>query len=113
MDIKMIRGTTHTLNFRLKDSTGANYVIPTNAVLRFGVKHKATDYDYVLKKELTSKNASENGDSYVLTITPEETQGLPFGRYCYDVGLQDGNNYYMVIPCSYFFLHHNITSKEG
>lgn len=112
MNISMIRGTTHAFNFYLKDTSGAVYNLPEGAVLRFGVKLRASNKEYALIKELTSADVNTEGDAYVLNLCPADTQDLPFGRYCYDVGLQLGSSYFNVISCSDFVLHHNITAAE-
>lgn len=33
-------------------------------------------------------------------------------RYCYDVGMQSGDDYYNVIPCSDFIVAHAVTKRE-
>jgi hypothetical protein len=106
----MIRGTTHILNISLSDSSNGSYVLPAREVLRFGVKKRPSDRAYLIKKELTSANY-ENG-VYVLILSPSDTEELPFGRYYYDVGLQNGDSYFNVIECSEFDVLYNITERE-
>lgn len=110
--IEIIRGTTNTFDIALKDEAGEFYTLKAGEVLRFGVKVRANLTEYKLTKELTAENINEAGDAYVLTLRPEDTADMAFMRYCYDVGLQSGADYFNVIPCSDFVVHHNITCRE-
>lgn len=110
--IRIVRGTTNTFGIDLKDETGAFHSLQEGEVLRFGVKVGAHRQDYELIKELTAADINETGDAYILKINPADTEKMDFGEYCYDVGLQAGNNYYMVIPCSEFIVAHNITCRR-
>ena len=112
LDIKMIRGTTMTLDIGLTDADGAAYTMGANDKLIFGVKSNPQNTAYDLKKVLTSSDA-QTGGSYKLSLTPSDTIDLPIGRYYYDVGLQSGSDYYTVIECSAFDLLTNITKKEA
>lgn len=111
--IKIIRGTTNTFDISITDESGAAYVLQDGETLRFGVKSSADDSYYCFCKTLTSENINESGDAYTLTLCPSDTEGLMFKRYCYDVGLQSGDDYYNVIPCSGFIVEHNITKWEA
>ena len=111
--ISIVRGTTNAFDIALTDQTGAFYSLQPGEVLRFGVKLRADLSEYKLVKELTAADLNDKGDAYVLTLQPDDTEGLAFGRYCYDIGLQSGNDYFNVVPCSDFVIHHNITSREG
>lgn len=108
--VAIIRGTTRILNIGLSDSLGASYMLQPGEVLRFGVKTHPSNPTFVINKELTSANY-ENG-VYVLILSPNDTEHLPFGRYYYDVGLQNGDSYFNVIECSEFDIRHNITARE-
>ena len=110
--INIIRGTTNAFEIALSDETGAFYVLQSGDVLRFGVKVQAYSRDYKLTKVLAAADVNAAGDAYVLTLRPEDTEGLEFRRYCYDIGLQSGEDYYNVVPCSDFVVSHNITSRE-
>lgn len=112
LDIKMIRGTTMTLDIGLTDADGAVYTMGENDKLIFGVKSNPENTDYDLKKVLTASDGQTDG-SYKLSLTPGDTIDLPIGRYYYDVGLQSGTDYYTVIECSAFELLTNITKKEA
>ena len=65
-----------------------------------GFSYQKTDYRFV---------ANFKDGSYVLQISPSDTEGLDVGRYYYDVGLQIGGEYYMVIEQSLFTVLQNIS----
>lgn len=107
--ISVIRGTTQMINIDLVDAGGAPYSLGNDEVLRFGVKRRPEDEDYLLEKELTAVNQNEDG-TYILTLEPDDTARMKFGRYYYDVGMQSGEQYYNVIECSNFHIRYNITA---
>ena len=77
--------------------------------MRFGVKRDEKSDSFVISK--TAQYDSEN-DCYSVELSPEDTAGLDFGRYWYDVGLQtDDGDYYMIIPASRFNITSAITRK--
>lgn len=110
--ISIIRGTTKSIDIKLADDSGGAYILQSGEVLRFGVKTSAEQIDYILVKTLTAANLNSAGDAYTLTLMPTDTEEMEFRRYCYDVGLQSGDDYYNVIPCSDFIVEHNITNRE-
>jgi hypothetical protein len=109
MNLSIIRGTTNTLSLTIEDENGELYKLKDSEKIIFGVKSNAENSDYDI-----CKIATEAVDStYIINITPEDTAGYPFGRYYFDVGLQTADgNYYMVIPCSEFYIKKAVTSKE-
>ena len=110
-EIKMIRGRTQAFALVVTDVDGSPYTLADGEVLRFGVKHMALSQDCLLVKELTAADAVDG--SYVLTLTPEDTAGLPVGHHVYDVGLQSGSHYFTIIEPSDFWLMANVTEKEA
>lgn len=111
--IHIIRGTTTSIDIALTNESGGAYLLQSNEILRFGVKVRAEHTDYTLVKELTAADLNSDGTAYTLTLEPEDTEDMEFMRYCYDVGLQSGTDYYNVIPCSDFVVEHNITKREA
>ena len=109
-NFEMVRGTTHSVAIELSDENGAIYTLADGDVLRFGVKQTHNSTQYIIEKELTSADLQDG--AYVLALRPADTENLPCGRYCYDIGLQIGEEYYNVVPCSDFVLHHNVTCRE-
>lgn len=108
-DIKMIRGTTFKQVIHVKYE-GQDYTMKENEVFRFGVKENGFQKKYLFLKEWTSKDV-QNG-IIILEINPIDTLKLPFKEYKYDLGLQSGENYFMIIPESNFILCENITQWE-
>lgn len=111
--ISIVRGTTNAFDIALTDQTGAFYTLQSGEVLRFGVKLRTDLSEYKLVKDLTAADINDEGSAYVLTLRPDDTEDLACCRYCYDIGLQSGSDYFNVVPCSDFVLHHNITGREG
>lgn len=108
-NISIVRGTTNVFQIAVQDTSGSPYLLSEGEILIFGVKTKPGEEEYTIVKMLTSDNLLN--DTYLVRINPEDTENLSCGRYCYDVGLQRGNDYYMVLPCSDFTIEHNITER--
>ena len=106
--IRIVRGTTMSINVTIKDESGNVITLGEGEVLRFAVKKEANDTTYVIPpKDIDS--TAQVGDGYVFMLEPSDTATLPFGRYYYDIGLQSGTDYYMVVDCSWFDVASNIT----
>lgn len=54
----MVRGRTRIFNVRVTDGTGAAYILGTGEKLIFGVKKNYFDSGYLIKKSITSVNAT-------------------------------------------------------
>lgn len=108
--ITMIRGTTQTIYIKLHDAEGNPYALDEGETLRFGVKKCPKDKERILEKTITAANA-EDGE-YVLNLSPSDTENLDSGYFFYDVGLQNGAEYFNVIECSKFELVPNISARE-
>lgn len=110
-EISIIKGTTCVIPLTITDEDGAEYVLEENEKIIFGVKQNPENTKYDIEKILTADNY--DGGSYVISVEPEDTVSLPFGRYWYDIGVQCvGGEYHMVIPCSEFWIERSVTSKE-
>lgn len=110
--LSMVRGTSMTFALSISQTDGAEYELAGDEILRFGVKRKPDDTEYLFVKEATAANVDEEGN-YLFDLMPVDTEDLPFGCYYYDVGLQSGNNYFNVIEASYFKLSFNVTEWEA
>ena len=112
-DITITRARTRVLKVYIYDASGNPYVLGSDEKLIFGVKKSLTDSNYVIKKIVTYVDYDENSHSYSFAIYPSDTTGMNFGvSYFYDVGLQNGTNYFTVIETSRFILEGNVTEKE-
>ena len=110
--LSMVRGTTLSLALSVQDADGNDYTLQTGEVLRFGVKRKPEDADYIFVKEAGPTDIDEDG-KYVFTVEPSDTEDKPFGCYYYDCGLQSGNSYYNIIEASNFKIAFNVTEWEA
>lgn len=110
IDIKMIRGTTFLQEIHLAHE-GKDYKLQSNEILRFGVKESGFQKKYLIIKEWRPEEV--NNGVFLLDIEPKDTLHLPFKKYKYDLGLQRGEDYFMLIPESDFILCENITNWEG
>lgn len=109
--INIIRGTTNDFSLSIEDENGEQYTLKDGEKIIFGVKSNAENSDYDIVKTLTSADMVDN--AYTIKLTPTDTAELAFGRYYFDIGLQTADgNYYMVIPCSEFYIKKAVTSKE-
>lgn len=108
--LRIVRGTTNTIELDLTDATGQPYVLTEGSFLLFGVKQSVICTACCLTKEITGAN---DAGVYSFALKPEDTAGLPFGRYYYDIGLQIGEDYFPVVECSPFEIAHNITERRA
>lgn len=103
--ISLIRGTTNMLNITVTDAAGNLYTMGNGAFIKFGVKQKPEDEECLIYKEITTGN---NG-KHTVVLSPDDTIGLAYGRYVYDVGLQSGEHYFNIIPSNAFVVLPNVT----
>ena len=69
---------------------GSCYHLSTSEKLLFGVKKSVDQSNYIIKKELSAADISEDDKGYLLTLTSNETN-VAKGTYVYDVALIDKN----------------------
>lgn len=112
-DITVIRGTTNEFDIKIVDDSGNSYELTDGETLRFGVKRNSSCNTYEIVKNLTSADQDSESGTYRVKITPEDTADLNCGTYCYDAGVQSGDDYFNIIECSHFTVAHNITTKEA
>lgn len=108
--IQILRGESVTLNIGLTDTDGNVYFLQAGEILRFGVKLQHHETEYRILKELTADDAKSG--VYPVTLLPADTQNMR-GKYYYDVGVQNGDNYYLVIEKSTFEVQDAITKWEA
>lgn len=106
--IDIVRGTTLPMALEVTDANGTAYTLASGEKILFGVKKKATDEAAVFIKEAA---AADTDGQYTITIDPEDTMDLEPGRYCYDVGLESGGDYYNIIEPSGFNILPNVTKR--
>lgn len=82
--ITLTRGDTFSANISITDSDGNPYIPVAGDSVRFAMKAKIEDTSPLLKVNIPI-------DTMVLTIRPEETKNLGFGKYIYDLQLTKAN----------------------
>lgn len=101
--IKLTRGDTAYLTIPLTTEVGA-YEIHPEDTLTFSVKKNTRDDEYAFQKVITGDNTFH--------ILPEDTAGLVFGKYTYDVQLDDYNgDVFTVITPSTFEVLKEVTHR--
>lgn len=87
MEIVMARGDLETRTFTLKNKNGTIYQTAPDEIY-FTVKANAADRNYKFQKRLSDGGITfvETG-KYQFTILPEDTDGLGFGTYDFDIEL--------------------------
>lgn len=105
--IEIVRGTTNTFQIGVTDADGNSYVPETGEKLVFGIKRKPTDIDLVVVKvgEVIGEGL------FKVKLNPEDTAEIECGKYYYDVGMDNGTDFFNIIKPSPFDIIPNITSK--
>lgn len=96
-EIQLTRGDTAriTVDIINKAEDGKKYEMQEDDILRFTVKKDYRKPDAAIRKECQG--------SSVIHIKPEDTEGLEFGNYAYDVELKTGGgDVYTIIEPSRF-----------
>ena len=94
--ISLNRGTTLKLKGQRKDCNG-NPIIEEPEELYFVVKKKWTDKVALINKTLNDIVFDEDGHFHI-TIYPQETENLPYGKYVWDLTPVDDDNTYREKP---------------
>lgn len=87
-EIYLTRGNTAKLNINLRNNVIKQpYEVQSDDLVTFTVKRKYEDAEVLIEKKVTG--------STKIHIKPEDTKGLAFGRYEYDVQVTtaNGDNY--------------------
>ena len=83
MNIKMPRGDIKTISFSIY--SGGATSTETFDDIYFTVKRNENDRHPVIQKRLSRKEIVHQGNSYFITIMPEDTDCLEFGSYLFDI----------------------------
>ena len=91
--IQITRGDTTTLNITAKDSSGNDYIFPSNSVVRFMVAEKNNESNVVISKTI---EVQEDTKTIVIKLSSEDTKiGEIINKpvvYWYEVSVEDENN---------------------
>lgn len=94
--IHLTRGDTAYINVVLKDNLGNGYVPAEGDKVYFRLKKNIYKESLILEKEISA-------ETLVLEITPEDTEHLEFGTYCYEIELVTaGGEHFTVIENASF-----------
>ena len=102
-EIGLTRGDTARLTIAIKnDLNNEPYEMQENDTLTFSVKKSITSSEYAFQKRVTGSN--------VFHFEPQDTAGLSFGKYKYDVQLTtEAGEVYTVIPPTVFEVLQEVT----
>lgn len=89
-DIELTRGDTARLTVSVTDNQKQPYTVKEDDVLTLTVKKEYKDAEALIEKKITGSNTFH--------IKPEDTKGLDFATYKYDVQITtaDGDNYTVI-----------------
>ena len=91
MNIELIRGDTLDLKFQRK-LINNEVITSVPDEMYFTVKNNYNEEDYLIQKRLgESITYNEEDNYYYFTIEPEDTDGLEYSSYVYDIEIvKDG-----------------------
>ena len=95
-DIRFIRGDTQVFSLNIMDEDGLPYELQPTDKLVLTVKRSIYNTDIILQKVIDA--------SMLIKFEHEDTEGLSFGEYVYDVQLTQGDIVTTVIPPTPFIL---------
>ena len=78
--ISLTRGDTFTAFITITDADDNPYTPVEGDIIRFAMKNDYTDGSPLLVKNIPI-------DTMILTLEPEDTKALSFGKYVYDIEL--------------------------
>lgn len=105
--IEIVRGTTLPINITVMDESNKLRSLADGEKIIFGIKRKESDKDPIFSKVATK----DIDGTFNVTITPDDTANLDYGKYFYDVSLQSGENFFNIIEASPFIIRINVTYR--
>lgn len=100
-NIRIIRGDSGVFNISITDTNGSPVYLTEGDVLTFTLRRAARNPAIVMQKVIADSQ---------LEIKPEDTEGLTFGTYVYDIELRRADGYVdTVIPPHEFLLMEEVT----
>lgn len=100
--IRMTRGDTVYLTVPITTASGEEYIVQSDDVLTLSVKKAISDPEYIFQKSVTGANAFH--------IAPEDTAGIEYGAYLYDIQLNKSNgDVYTIIDVSTLVIMSEVT----
>lgn len=83
-NIILTRGDTFKAQVVIKDKSNNEYVPGDGDIIEFGVKKNFNQEEFLIKKTVPN-------DTLILRIEAEDTKGLPYGTYVWDMQLTKAN----------------------
>lgn len=106
--IEIVRGTTNTMQITVYDANGAPYNLGSNERIVFGIKRNPEKE----AEPLLVKTAEIIGEGlFSVKLCPEDTANMVCGAYFYDVGLDNGTDFFNVIEPNPFKIIGNVTHR--
>ena len=109
-NLSMIRGDTTSLKFQRKDNDG-NVIMLQADKAYFTVKKNVSQTNVLIQKTLEDMTLDEEG-VYHFTILPEDTDGLDYGTYVYDLEIIQ-NEIVTTISRGEFIIESEVTFAEN
>lgn len=110
-EIYLSRGDSAVIGVDIVDEEGDPYVIRQGEVVKFSLK-KTTDQCRVI----FDKTFELDNEEYVITLEQDDTIGLSFGDYAYDVTLITEDGVYTIIEPHLFkvmeVVHNEVISNS-
>lgn len=83
----MPRGDIREITFSVKGNDGELYPLQFDDIY-FTVKHDFYERNYIFQKRLSTGQIETDGEgNYWFVIKPEDTNGIRFGKYVFDIEL--------------------------
>ena len=109
-NLSIIRGDTIPLKFQRKDNEGNVIMIEADKAY-FTVKKNVSQTNVLIQKTLDDMTLDEEG-VYHFTILPEDTDGLDYGTYVYDLEIIQ-NEIVTTISRGEFIIESEVTFAEN
>ena len=109
--IELIRGDSLSLKFKRLDAQGQAITTEADEVY-FTVKKSYNDTDFILQKTLSDMTFDNDG-TYHISILPEDTEDLMYGKYVYDLEVLVGTDYKKTIAIGDFIIKEEVTFSSN
>lgn len=90
MDFEFPRGDTFQFKFQIQDKSGELLELDTGIEIYFTVKKNRNSKSVLIQKKLNHGIELKDGFYYV-RINADDTSGLSYGTYNYDIQLKQGD----------------------
>lgn len=110
--INLVRGDTHYISRIFTDKDGNKLTFNTSTdQINFTVR-KNINSEAVIEKKISDITKDSEG-KYTITIEPEDTEDLDFGKYGYDIEIRIGNDFVRTVESGSFIISPYDFSRPG